>query len=64
MTKKEAEIVFAKYILPTVSEPNGIDIHKRNEAWGKWTDGLCKNKMITKHQFNSWTNPEWFKKIK
>lgn len=63
MTKKEAELIFKRDILPGVIkeyEKNGRkDMPARSEAWNNWTDSLCKDGQITKWQFNNWTCPKF-----
>jgi hypothetical protein len=27
------------------------------ESWNNFTDSLCKDGMITEHQYNTWTHP-------
>lgn len=34
----------------------GDSIAKRT-AWNDYTDGLCKDGLITDHQYTTWSNP-------
>jgi len=54
MTKREALSLFRIEILPSIP---AIDKVARRCAWNDYTDALCKNRTITEHQYNNWTNP-------
>ena len=58
MTKKEALQEFRAYILPAVVAQYGKDDRPAiSEAWCNFTDYLCKDGIITRHQDETWTNP-------
>jgi len=52
MTKAEALKMFREID----SSPRG-DVVWRREAWNNFTDALCKDRQITNHQYDTWTNP-------
>lgn len=54
MTKKEALALFISEVAPTI--PRGDDVWRR-EAWNNFTDSLCKDRLISSHQYNTWSNP-------
>lgn len=62
VTKKEVEDIFRRDILPDIQkryEKNGVkDIPARCEAWGEFTDRLCKSGQITKWQYENWATPK------
>ena len=41
---------------PSWPYERGDSIAKR-EYFNDYTDALCKDRMITEHQYNTWTNP-------
>ena len=55
--------MFEFEILPMVKEhyeQDGIpDWTARWEAWSNFTDGLCKDKLISDWQYENWNEPEW-----
>lgn len=61
MTKTEAVNQFKEEILPGIiaqeSKRGYVDAPMRAEAWNNFTDALCKEKRITRKQYESWTNP-------
>ena len=58
MTKKQALAEFREYILPEVVKQHGKqDRVAKSEAWCNFTDALCKDRRITRHQDETWTNP-------
>ncbi len=59
LTKKLAEAEFVETILGGLN-PN--DKPKLSEAWGTYTDALCKDNRITMKQYESWTQPKFSKK--
>ncbi len=63
MTKREAVRQFKADILPAVrqqSERDGRrDLPARREAWNNWTDSLCKDRVITIRQYETWTHPAY-----
>ena len=64
MTKAEAVADFRETILPYVRQgQNGtIDKQARLDAFGNYTDLLCRAGKITLKQYETWTNPfEWRK---
>ena len=54
MTKREALQLFSEIISYNI--PRG-DVVMRREAWNNFTDSLCKDRQITEHQYETWTNP-------
>jgi hypothetical protein len=36
--------------------PKG-DTVMRSQAWNDYTDSLCRDRLITSKQYNTWTNP-------
>lgn len=58
MTKKEVLQEFRDYILPHIVAQYGKhDRVAKSEAWCNYTDALCKDGRITRHQDETWTNP-------
>ena len=59
MTKKEAVRQFKEMWAEAVQENPRLknDDPARDEAWNDWTDGLCKDKVITPRQYSNWTHP-------
>jgi hypothetical protein len=55
MTKREAYKQFRE--LYGDAWPGRRDIPARNEAWGVFTDSLCKSGKITLKQYETWTYP-------
>lgn len=51
MTKHEAIKQFMAFELSTT------DKVANREMWNNWTDSLCKDGIITEHQYNTWTYP-------
>lgn len=58
MTKKEAEREFSQ-MYPGIEK--STDIPQRNEAWGIFIDGLCKEGRITSKQYHNWGYPTKWK---
>ena len=60
-TKREALALFRAEVLPAVRaqyEQDGrVDRVARAEAWNNWTDALCKDRVITTRQYETWDNP-------
>lgn len=57
MTKKQALAEFREYVLPMVVREYGRrDRVAVSEAWCNFTDSLCKDRRITRHQDETWTN--------
>jgi len=54
VTKQEALTMFRECVRCT--EFNG-DIIAKREAWSDFTDGLCKDGLITQKQYDNWSNP-------
>jgi len=52
LTKKQALQMFLEFY----EGPRGDVIWKR-EAWNNFTDSLCKDRQISSHQYDTWTNP-------
>lgn len=58
MTKQEAINEFTHYHLPCVIAQYGKDDKPAlREAWGIYTDQLCKDGKITMKQYETWSNP-------
>lgn len=61
MTKQDADKQFKNDVMPGVVaafEMDGVpDYPARAEAWNNWTDGLCKDEVITLGQYETWTAP-------
>ena len=61
MTKREAELMFREDILPAVRAAYEQDVVPdyiaRSEEWNNFTDGLCKERLITVHQYETWSHP-------
>lgn len=61
MTKKEAVRQWREDTLPLVKqayERDGRpDLPARSEAWNDWTDGLCKDGVISLRQYERWSAP-------
>ncbi|KKW12999.1 MAG: hypothetical protein UY48_C0006G0052 [Candidatus Gottesmanbacteria bacterium GW2011_GWB1_49_7] len=55
MTYADACTQFNSKILPFL--PHG-DAPARRTAWNNWTDGLCKDKIITQKQYDTWVHPK------
>jgi hypothetical protein len=57
-TKTEVLREFRENILPAIVQQYGKDDHIAiREAWNNYTDALCKDGVISSHQYDSWTNP-------
>ena len=66
MTKVEAVHLFLEQEMPAIrraEEENGFgslrDVPMRREAWGNFTDSLCKNGQITMRQYENWVTPKF-----
>lgn len=58
MTKVEAVREFKENYLPEVMARYGKkDKPAIREAWGVYTDSLCKSGQITLKQYETWDNP-------
>lgn len=61
MNRQQAVQLFKEEILPAVQaeyEQDGVpDIPARREEWNNWTDGLCKDGVITEEQYERWECP-------
>jgi len=58
MTKRDAIAYFEEQIMPIVLDKYGDNDHiAMREAFNDFTDGLCKDGLITDHQYNTWSNP-------
>lgn len=53
MTKVEA----VKQFMLIYEECMFSDKVANREMWNAWTDSLCKDGIITEHQYNTWTYP-------
>lgn len=60
-TKKQVLRDFRENVLPSIRatyEQDGrVDGPARREAWNNYTDALCTDRQITRHQCDNWTNP-------
>jgi len=52
LTKKQALQMFLEFY----EAPRG-DVFWKREAWNNFTDSLCKDRQISSHQYDTWTNP-------
>ena len=63
INREQAIMMFMTQVLPIVMsayEQDGIpDWTARWEAWSNFTDGLCKDKLISDWQYENWNEPEW-----
>lgn len=61
MSKNEAESQFRSSVMPGLraSENGQMDKSARREAWGVFTDSLCKNGEITQRQYDTWLPPQF-----
>lgn len=58
MTKAEALKDFRENIAPEIRKRYGRgDSIAMREAWSDYTDMLCKDRMITNKQYDTWDNP-------
>jgi len=62
MNKRQVDASFKEHSLPHIDqvcrERSGtIDRIARWEAWNNYTDGLCKDGLITDWQYHNWANP-------
>jgi len=62
MKWKDAVEHYNNIILPRVREQyekNGqSDWPARRETWNNWTDGLCKDGIISDWQYENWSQPD------
>lgn len=57
MTKHAAIKIFRQEVMPWIKKKfSKNDKPARREAWGVFTDTLCKNGEITMKQYETWTN--------
>jgi oligoendopeptidase F len=58
LTKKQVLQDFRENILPLLDKQYGKDDSiARREEWNNYTDSLCKDRQISNHQYDNWTNP-------
>ena len=62
LTKKAALTVFKEEMALAKSASGGWNYGEKDsiakrEAWNVYTDSLCKDGIITEHQYNTWANP-------
>jgi hypothetical protein len=57
MNKKDAIKEFNQEIRPYVEKQYPNDRCALEQAWNDWTDGLCKDRVITMKQYETWDNP-------
>lgn len=59
LTKKTALAIFKEQLTANQESYNLIikDKVALREAWNNYTDSLCKDGMITEHQYDTWSNP-------
>ncbi len=65
MTKKEAEELWRSR--PEVraeleKHPRIRDITMLRESWNNYTDQLCRDKLISRYQYDYWEHPKECKK--
>ena len=62
MTRDEAIQQFEDFVLPyvieTFEQDGQPDKPARREEWNNWTDGLCKEGIISDWQYDNWTHPD------
>ena len=56
MTKAQVMKQFRSEFWATLKGLQGDRIAKNELFWG-FADSLCKSRIITEHQFNTWSNP-------
>ena len=59
LTKAETLHLFAEHgqaVLSRIPTYKGDSIAKREE-WNDYTDGLCRDQLISQRQRDNWTNP-------
>ena len=63
ITFDQACEMFRETELPRIierSEADGIpDGPARCECWNDWTDGLCKDRLISDWQYMNWSHPDY-----
>ena len=69
MNKKEVWEAFKEEIMPGILEEEAKgtgrpDLPRRAEAWGVYTDTLCKMGAITQTQYDSWQTPSQLRRKK
>lgn len=61
MTKQQAVQEYREHVLPLVKQQHEQDGRRdrgaRREAWGVFTDALCKDGRITERQYMTWIGP-------
>lgn len=57
MTKQEAVREFRELFSALLVSGKNRDQPAIDQAWNDWTDGLCKDKRITKKQYSTWVHP-------
>lgn len=69
MTYKQAEQEFCKEMLPSLKQqeaqwagggpwkPRMKDFSLRSQAWNDYTDGLMKDRSISRKQYDRWVSP-------
>jgi len=61
MTKRQALAKFRENTLPLIREAyekdRRVDHVARREGWNNYVDSLRSDKIITKHQYETWGNP-------
>lgn len=58
ITKRQALSIFKKEAMKlTITQFGKLDKVAMCEAWGIFTDSLCKDGLISMKQYESWTNP-------
>ena len=59
LTKKQALTVFKDELKVNQESYNLIvkDKVALRESWNNYTDSLCKDGLITEHQYETWANP-------
>lgn len=57
MFTKRQVVDFCEAVFNEFPETFEDDIPAQRVYFTDYTDGLCKDGMITEHQYNTWTNP-------
>lgn len=65
MNKKKAIERFKNHELAMLKdiERHGPDYDLRHQAWGDYTDYLCRCQEITLKQYETWSVPDCFRKV-
>lgn len=67
MNKRQAETLFRQEVFPGILKAEAKNTGHRDkplraEAWGVFTDALCKSGHISQRQYETWETPRWLLK--